>query len=243
MVGRAFALLAAFGPGEHELSLAELSRRTRLATTTVHRLVHELEALGAVERAGRGVRLGLRLFELGQLAPRHRDLEVAAAPFLAALHRTTGETVHLAVLDRTEVVYLQKITAARGPDAPSRPGGRMPAACTGLGKALLAFGAPGVAEAALRGPLHRRTPRTVTAPGLLRAQLDRVRRTGLAHEHEESAAGIACVAAPVLGPDGRALAALSLTGRAGRPDAARSAPAVRAAALGASRALRRLTPP
>jgi DNA-binding IclR family transcriptional regulator len=114
----------------------------------------------------------------------------------------------------------------------------MPAHCTGVGKALLAFGPPERLAAVLAAGLVRRTPRTVIAPGLLRAELDRVRRRGIAEEHEESATGIACVAAPVLGPDGLAVAALSITGWANRIVIPRLAPAVRTAALGLSRALR-----
>jgi DNA-binding IclR family transcriptional regulator len=114
----------------------------------------------------------------------------------------------------------------------------MPAYCTGVGKALLAFGPPERLAAVLAAGLPRRTPRTVIAPGLLRSELETVRRRGIAEEHEESAPGIACVAAPVLGPDGHAVAALSITGWANRLNTHRLAPAVRTAALGLSRALR-----
>ena len=183
------------------------------------------------------MRLGLRLFELGQLVPRQRDLLDIAAPFLADLFEATRETVHLAVPDGTDVVYVQKLTVSGSPDIPSRLGGRMPAYCTGVGKALLAFSPPERLAVAAAG-LHRRTPRTVIAPGLLHSELDTIRRRGIAEEHEESAAGIACVAAPVLGIDGHAVAALSITGWSHRLNTQRLAPAVRTAALGISRALR-----
>jgi DNA-binding IclR family transcriptional regulator len=164
------------------------------------------------------------------------DLEVAA-PFLADLFEATRETVHLAVLDGTDVVYVQKLTVSGSPDIPSRLGGRMPAYCTGVGKALLAFGPPERLAAVVEAGLERRTPRTVIAPGLLHTELDTIRRTGIAEEHEESALGIACVAAPVLGTDGNAVAALSITGWANRLGTHRLAPAVRTAALGLTRAL------
>jgi IclR family transcriptional regulator, acetate operon repressor len=238
MLGRAFTLLTAFRQGDRELTLAELTRRTGIAKPTAHRLLGELAAWGVVERTDRGVRLGLRLFELGQLVPRQRDLLEVAAPFLADLFEATGETVHLAVPDGADVVYVQKLVDSTGPDVPSRLGGRMPAYCTGVGKALLAFGPPERLDAVLAGGLTRRTPRTVIAPGLLRAELETVRRRGIAEEHEESTQGIACVAAPVLDADGRAVAAVSITGWANRLHTARLAPAVRTAALGLSRALR-----
>lgn len=242
MVGRAFTLLTAFRPGDGELGLAELCRRTAIAKPTAHRLLGELAGWGVVERTDTGTwRLGLRLFELGQLVPRQRDLLDVAAPFLADLFEATRETVHLAVLDGTDVVYVQKLTVSGSPEIPSRLGGRMPAHCTGVGKALLAFGPPERLATVIAAGLQRRTPRTVIAPGLLRAELDTIRRTGIAEEHEESARGIACVAAPVLDTGGHAVAALSITGWANRLHPHRLAPAVRTAALGISRALRPAT--
>ena len=107
-----------------------------------------------------------------------------------------------------------------------------------IGKALLAFGPPERLTAVVEAGLERRTPRTVIAPGLLHTELDTIRRTGIAEEHEESARGIACVAAPVLDAGGHAVAALSITGWANRLHPHRLAPAVRTAALGISRALR-----
>ena len=103
---------------------------------------------------------------------------------------------------------------------------------------LLAFGPPERVAAVVAAGLHRRTPRTVIAPGLLAEELTRVRELGLAEEHEESAVGIACVAAPVMAEGPHAVAAISITGWANRLDTARLGPAVRTAALGLSRALR-----
>ncbi|MBW0089722.1 IclR family transcriptional regulator [Pseudonocardia sp. KRD-184] len=237
VLGRTMTLLGAFRPGDAELTLAELCRRTGIPKGTAHRLLAELVEWQIVERTERGVRLGMRLFELGQLAPLQRGLREAAAPFLADLFEATRETVHLAVLDGVEVVYVHKLTGTRGPQVPSRLGGRMPAHCTGVGKALLAFSPPDRLAAVVAAGLERRTPRTVIAPGLLDAELARIRERGVAVEHEESTVGIACVAAPVLDGDGLAVAALSITGWAHRLDTGRVAPAVRTAALGLSRAL------
>ena len=238
VLGRAFTLLTAFRPGDAALSLAELSRRTGIPKPTAHRLLGELAGWDAVARGPDGWRLGMRLFELGQLAPAQRGLVEAATPFLTDLFEATRETVHLAVPDGVEVVYLHKMTGSHGPEVPSRVGGRMPMYCTGVGKAVLAFSPRPVLEQVLAGGLHRRTPRTVVAPGLLDRDLARIRERGTAEEHEESAVGIACVAAPVLDRHGLAVAAVSITGWANRLDTARVAPAVRTAALGLSRALR-----
>jgi IclR family transcriptional regulator, acetate operon repressor len=237
MLGRALALLSEFRSGEREVGLAELARRSGVAKPTAHRLLAELEGWMLVERTGRGYRLGLRLFELGQVVPRQRDLQETATPFLADLYEATRETVHLAVPDGAEVVYVQKLSAPGGPDIPSRLGGRMPAHCTGVGKALLAFGPPERLAAVLVAGLTRRTPRTLVLPGMLDKHLTAIRQRGLAEEHEESAHGVACVAAPVMDSSGVAIAAISIAGWSNRLDTRRVAPAVRTAALALSRAL------
>ena len=238
VLSRALTLLSAFRPGDTELTLAELTRRTGIPKPTAHRLLGELATWDIVERTPHGIRLGMALFELGQLAPLQRGLLEAAAPFLADLFEATHETVHLAVPDGIDVVYVQKLPGRRGPSVNSRVGGRMPAYCTGVGKALLAFAPPGRLAEVVAARLVRRTPRTVVAPGLLDRELARIRERGVAEEHEESTVGIACVAAPVLDGTGIAVAAISITGWANRLDTARFAPAVRTAALGLSRVLR-----
>jgi DNA-binding IclR family transcriptional regulator len=230
-------LLTAFRSGEAELTLAELCRRTGIPKPTAHRLLTELATWNVVERTPSGLRLGMGLFELGQLAPRQRGLREAATPFLADLFEATHETVHLAVLEGLDVVYVQKLVARRGPRLPSQVGGRMPAYCTGVGKALLAFAPPELLAEVVAGGLVRRTPRTIIAPGLLEQELARIRANCVAEEHEESTVGIACVAAPVFAGDRRAVAAISITGWANRLDTGRLVPAVRTAALGLSRTL------
>jgi DNA-binding IclR family transcriptional regulator len=240
VLGRALTLLTAFGAGEDELTLAELARRTGIPKTTAHRILGELDGWRVVEHTPTGVRLGMRLFELGALVPIQHGLREAAAPFLADLYEATHETVHLAILNGTDVVYLAKFDASRSPSVASRVGGRMPAYCTGVGKALLAFGPPERVAAVVAAGMPRRTPRTVIVPGLLEAALAEVRERGVAEEHEESSVGIACVAAPVLDGRGTAVAAVSITGWAHQLNTARLAPAVRTAALGISRMLRAL---
>jgi DNA-binding IclR family transcriptional regulator len=237
VLGRAFSLLTSFGPQDAELSLGELSRRTAIPKPTVHRLVAELDAWGIVERTPRGVRLGMRLFELGLLAPRQRGLREAARPYLDDLYQATHETVHLAVLDGVDVLYVDKLPGRSGPPLPSVVGGRMPAYCTGVGKAMLAYSPPAVLHAVVAAGLKRRTPHTIVMPGLLEREIETVRRRGVAFEREESTAGIACAACPVLDADGSALAAISITGWTTALDLARVAPAVRTAALGLSRQL------
>ena len=236
-MARAAAILDAFEPESDTLGVSELARRTGLAKSTVHRAAAELVRLGWLERHGTEFRLGLRLFELGQLVPRQRALKSAALPFMEDLREATNNNVHLAVLQGVEVVYLEILRVRDAQRLPSRVGGRMPAHATGVGKAILAFSAPEVVSARVDAGLPRRTAYTIVMPGALVRELQTVRQSGIDYDRQESAVGVVCAAAPVLGPDGHAVAGLSVTGRAERLDAERMAPAVRTAALALSRRL------
>ncbi|MGW0603812.1 IclR family transcriptional regulator [Streptomyces sp. NPDC002640] len=238
VLGKALAILRAFGPADSVLPLAELVRRTGLAKGTAHRVAGDLVHHRLLDRTGHGYQLSGGLFELGLRAASERTLVELAMPFLQDLYERTHETVHLGVRQGGEVLYLTKIGGHRQAKAPSRTGGRMPVHCTAIGKVLLAHADEDERAAVLAGPLERRTPRTVVAPGMLGRQLAKAVETGVAYEREESTPGLLCVAAPVLRPDGRtAVAAVSVTGPVGRfrPEAhantVRSAAAALAAVL------------
>jgi hypothetical protein len=115
----------------------------------------------------------------------------------------------------------------------------MPLHCTAIGKVLLARSPPELFARVVGGGLQRRTPRTVTAAGLLRQQLERVLEAGVAFEHEESAVGITCVAAPILDPFDQPVGAISVTGPVHRFRPESAATAVRAAAAGVGSILAR----
>lgn len=239
VLGKVVAVLFAFTANDHQLSLAEIGRRTGLAKATAHRVVGDLVQVRMLERTRHGYRLSGRVFELGMRASVERRLLEVATPFMEELRERTRETVHLGLLEGREVVYVAKIGGHGQAPSPSRLGGRMPLHCTAIGKALLAHSPPRLLADVVADGLERRTPRTLTAPGLLRRQLGRVVDTGVAYEYEESAAGIVCLAAPVLDTDDRPIAAISVTGRVGRFDPERHAGAVRAAADGVAAILAR----
>jgi hypothetical protein len=162
LVGRIASIMDAFDGDSAVLTLVELSRLSGLPKSTAHRLAEQLRELGWLERDYRGYRVGIRLFELGGLAVGHSQLREAALPHLHALATRTGHAVQLGVLCGEEVVYLERIVV--GPyRLPTRPGARMPAYCTGLGKAMLAFDEL-AAERVLQSELPSRTPHTITSP-------------------------------------------------------------------------------
>ncbi len=239
VLGKAVAILRAFRPDEGAVGLAELVRRTGLHKATVHRLAGALVEQRLLDRVDGGYRPSGGLFELGMLAAPERSLLEVAMPFLQDLYERTRETVHLGVREGRDVVYVAKIGGHRQARAPSRTGGRMPLHCTAIGKALLAHAGPGLRREVLEGPLERRTPRTVVAPGVLRRQLREARETGVAFEREESTVGLLCLAAPVLGRDDEALAAISVAGPTGRFRPERFVAQVRAAATGLGSTLMR----
>lgn len=239
VLGKVFAILGAFRPDDRGVTLGELAKRTGLAKSTIHRLLGELIGYGVVETNADGRYLpGLRLFELAGLVPIATDLREIALPFIEDLYEATHETVHLGVLDGPEVVYIERITGHRGSIAPTRIGGRMPAFCTGLGKAMLAHAPPEVLEQVLDSPLAPLTPYTITVPEVLREELRRIADSGVAFDREEARLGLACVAVPVFGSGNRLVGGLSISGPTSRAKPEALAPAVRATALALSRTLR-----
>ncbi|MFA1541989.1 IclR family transcriptional regulator [Actinomadura monticuli] len=234
---RAVAVLTAFRADDDGLGAAELARRSGLPKSTAHRIALDLAEAGLLERDGARVRLGLKLFEIGQRVPRQRVLRDAAVPYMSDLREATRQTVHLAVLEGAEVVYVEILGSSGGPRLPSQVGGRLPAHVTGVGKAILAFSPPEAVRAVLDAGLVKRSERSVVAPGLLTKELERIRREGVAYDREESGAGIVCAASAVLGQDGLALGALSVSGWATKMRLAAVAPAVHTAALTLSRTL------
>jgi DNA-binding IclR family transcriptional regulator len=237
VAGRVLAVLDAFTAERPELTLTGIARRAGLPLSTAHRLVGELAGWGALERGDGGrYRIGLRLWEVGSLAPRSLGLRESAMPFLEDLVEVTRQNVQLAVLDGHDAVYVERLSARGAVPVISRPGGRLPLHATGVGQVLLAHAPAELQERVLAGPLRRWTARTVTDPAALRRVLADVRRTGVAVCDGQIELIALSVAAPVRGPRGDVVAGLSVVVPAGS-DPRAHVPAVRAAARGVGRAL------
>jgi DNA-binding IclR family transcriptional regulator len=213
VVGRLEAILASFEGCDSSLALSEISHRVGMPKSTVHRLANQLCAVGWLERNSGGYRVGLKLLELGSVALQRTGLREVAFKHLHSLAQRTGLAVHLAILDHGEVVYLDRVATTRV-SLPTRVGGREPAYCTALGKAMLAFEDPASQAAALTS-MPRRTEFTITEPRAMQAALDSARQTGSAFDREEAYRGIACIASPIRS-GGRAIGAVSVTGPVAR---------------------------
>ena len=232
LLAKAALILGAFEGKRPALTLTDVVQHCGLSQSTVHRLLDQLVTIGWLERERRQYRLGLRLVELGGFALHHNRLRRAALPHLVALHQATGHWIHLAVLDGSDIVYLEQIGDPRHSTMPFQVGARLPAYCTAAGKALLAFGAAttsvgvGGAESVVAAEsLVPRTRRTITRADLLQRELATIRIDGAAFDREECFQGLSCVAAPLRGA-GRAPAAISLSRTVGNADLVRLAPQV-----------------
>jgi DNA-binding IclR family transcriptional regulator len=233
------SILDAFLPASTELSLNALSKRTDLPLSTTYRLAGELVEWGALERAdGGGYRIGLHLWEIGSLATTSATIGKVAQPFMQDLYEATHENVQLAVLDGLEALYVEKITGRRAVTIKSRRGGRLPLHATGAGKVLLAYAPAELLDQVLAAGLRRYTAHTIVAPGRLRRVLTDVRGAGVAFAREEMSLGSVSVASPLFDATGAVIAAISIVARSARADLRRLAPAVRTAALCASREMR-----
>jgi len=212
-VGKALAVLDAFRGEGSVLGVSQVAMRACLPKSTTHRLLNLLVEHGYIERTHARYRLSRAIFELGNMVSdcRPRSLRAIAMPFMTELYESTHATVHLAVLDGHDVLYVEKIYGHHRVSLPSRVGGRVPALCTALGKAILGFSGADTVETAFSVPVPRLTRRTIVNQAVLRDILTRVGETGIAQDSEGSSLGACCLAAPVLARDSTVLGAVSLS--------------------------------
>jgi IclR family pca regulon transcriptional regulator len=214
---RGLAILASFTAGRPLLGTSDLARRLGLSRSTTHRYISTLSRLDYLQqdRETRKYRLGSRVLDLGFSAINSMDVREISAPYLRQLCDDTGYTVNLGILDGTDVVYVDRCRTSRAGqreiDLNLHIGSRLPAYCTALGKAILAFLPAEEQEAIVaRTEFAKRGPNTVTDVPALRTELERVRADGLAVNDEQLAYGLRSIAAPVRDHTGTAVAAINL---------------------------------
>ena len=212
-VTSALQLLRVFSVEQQELGISALAKELGVAKSTAHRLAVTLAAEGFLEQNQDNGRyyLGLALFELGTLVRRRMDVSTLGLPLIGALRDATQESIHLAVLAQSDIVYLYNLESSQAVGTRSYLGMRKPAFCTSEGRVLLAFGPTEHAAAVLKESGAKRTENTVTDPKALARVLDEVRQQGYAVDDEESEVGIRGLAAPVRDASGRVIAAVGLS--------------------------------
>jgi IclR family pca regulon transcriptional regulator len=216
---RGLAVLSCFTPEHPVLGITAIADKLGMSKSTTHRYASTLVALGYLEQgpASPKYRLGLRAADLGLSALNSMGLREHAHPHLEELRRRSSYTVDLAVLEGTEIRYLDRVRSARGEQAKIdlglRPGSTLPAYCTAMGKLLLAY----LPEDEQRGRISaitemtKRAPNTITSKSALRKELARIRDTGLAVDEEELALELRSIAAPVRDEAREVVAAIDMT--------------------------------
>lgn len=203
MVERMTLIMDSFDAPQTRLTLEEVAGRTNLPRSTTHRILEQLVRLRWLDRNGRDYGLGPRALGLGAKDVGQSALRAAAFPLLHALSVRTEMVVHLAVLDGTQICYLDKFGGRAAVQVSSVVGGRVPAHHTAVGKSMLAWLSPEEIDDLYRSILATRTTRGIGALPALHQELIRIRaRSGLAFESGACFPGIACVGAAIRGPDG-----------------------------------------
>ena len=211
---KALELLSVFSFREPRLSLADLAKRTGIPRATAFRLLSTLEQAGFLAKEHGAYQLGIKCFVLGNIVAGGLDLRETARPHLAALRESTRETTQIAILDHWQVVYLERMLSPLSVGyMRSRAGAILPAYCTGLGKALLAFRPEAeVAAWAATQKFTALTPRTITSAKRLMKELAVIRERGYGLDQEEREKGVTCIAAPIFNHTGDVVAAISVAG-------------------------------
>lgn len=237
VLSRVLSVLTSFSHVHPTRTLTEISHVTGIPLSTTHRLTAELVEWGVLERDEEGrFYVGLRLWELGVLAPRGLGLRDIARPFLEDLHAATGLNVWLAVLQNSEAVYVERIAEPDSIQHLSAAGTRMPLHASAVGLVLLANAPLALRQQVLTSNLKAYTKNTVTDPNLLREVLAQVRQQRFVVNEGAIEANTTSIAAPVVGPAGTVIAAVQVVIPAGA-DPRRYLPAVVTGARALSRAL------
>jgi IclR family KDG regulon transcriptional repressor len=195
--------------------VTEIGNHIGLHKSTVHRLLGSLSERGYVEKnlKNNTYKLGLKFMEISGLFLKQLELKTEALPFMRQLAEIIGQPGHLAILEGTDVIYIEKVELVNSIRMYSQIGKRVPAHCSAIGKVLLA----GCDDLGLSRVMHnlsfeRFTPHTLLTPEQLRKEVRQVAAAGWAVDNEEHESGIRCIAAPVYDYTGKIIAAVSVSG-------------------------------
>ncbi|WP_425060221.1 Transcriptional regulator KdgR [Sporomusa carbonis] len=216
-VERALVILELLGQ-EFELGITEISKEIGLGKSTVHRLLATLKDKGFVQQTASGkYRLSLKLFEVGNMMVNKLGVRKEAGSYLEKLASLSGETVNLAVIDKCDVIYIERIESSEPLRMGLEVGRRLPAFCTALGKVILAYLPEHEFKKVLAANqsdsrLPQFTNKSITNVSELYAHLQQVKEQGYSFDDEEFLQGLRCVAAPIFDHMGKVIAAISISG-------------------------------
>jgi IclR family transcriptional regulator, KDG regulon repressor len=212
---KALNILEVLADEDPPYTLTELSRRLHLHVSTVHRLLVNLVRHGFMEEdtISGGYQLSYRVLRMGLRVLDRLDFRKAALPLLHELNVRTREIVHLAILQGTQAISIERFETPQPVGLDARLGRVMPLHCTGVGKTLLAYQSEDFINQIAHSPgLTRMTAHTLTGLPQLRKELERIREQGYATDQEEVVEGLRCVSGPVFNHTGQTIAAFSVSG-------------------------------
>ncbi|MEW9834163.1 IclR family transcriptional regulator [Mesorhizobium marinum] len=207
------AILDCFSTTHRAMSLADICKHTGYPRSTTHRLLASMREVGFLDqdRERERYRLGIKLFAYGNVMLANMDLHREARPYVEALGRMTGLSVHLAVFGGERAVVIHRAEPAPGGLTPLNLLENAPVHCTSIGKAILAFQPESVVQRVIEAGLARYTDSTITDGEQLRLELQKVRDRGYALDNGEHQPGLRCVGAPIRDQFGRVFASISAT--------------------------------
>jgi DNA-binding IclR family transcriptional regulator len=212
VIDRVFCVLESCAASGRPLTLVDLSKRTGLPKTTVHRVCWKLVGLGLLSHADDGFQVSAKLFALGSMSPTLRRLRAVSMPWLYELSAKTGWSSNLAILAEDRALVVEEVFSGNSKQMPRMIGARLPLHATAIGKALLSgFNQSELERFLGHGLLKPFTKATIVRPELLREQLERSHASGVVLSHEEWSTGTSGVAAPVY-QDGKVVAAVAVVG-------------------------------
>ncbi len=196
VIARAAEICRELAASPDGLTTAELAERLGLARPTAYRIIRALVDEDFVRQTPFG-RFTIGPAFIVIAGSIQRGLRHHMRPFMEGLCKELDETIDLAMLDAGEALFVDQYVAVHGLRVVAHMGARLPLHCTASGKALLAALTPAKVAEVMAGPLTRHTSNTITDLNVLRAELEKVRQTGVAYDHEEYVIGVCAVATPV----------------------------------------------
>lgn len=197
------------------MGVTEIGSKLQLHKSTVHRLINALVQRGYIEKDQKSglYKIGLKFIEISSLHLHQLELKTEAAPIMRRLAEMTRLVTHLAILDETDVVYIEKVDVVQSLRLYSHIGRRIPVYCSALGKVLLSGQSDSRQNQILQSINYQPyTENTIQDPEALLSELHKAMQRGWAVDDEEHEAGIRCIAAPVRDFTRKVIAALSISG-------------------------------
>lgn len=217
-VERALDILMCFSSTTNELTMTQIAEKVGMNKSTVHRFLATLEAKRFVQRdpITAMYQPGNRLLQIAFLTLEKKSLDEIALPYMKKLNEMHRETITLAILDDSDVVYSSVLESPQTVKLAAKPGQRLPAFCTASGKVMMAYSKEAVVQKIFNNGFPEYTKFTIRSTETLLHIFQLVRERGFAYSEQEFEEGINAVAAPILDKDKRPVAAIAVAGPAYR---------------------------